>query len=128
MNYVGEVLHDENAHGTSAAVADDVGGERNELRAKKVSDEPATSAAMQDRTKRQEYLQMLVKNGQKKAKKASKISSTIGAIADTILEAKPYVAIILQAPQAAPAAIPWAGACLVLDVSSYLLVTWSHVS
>lgn len=129
MKCLRKALEDEKAaaHRTRA-LANDVGTERNNLEAKKVTDNSDIPAEIQDRAKRQEYLQMLVRIGKEKVEKASKISKTIGAIASTILKAQPFMAIINQVPQAAPAAIPWAGACLVLEVSSDFSIAWLHVS
>ena len=73
-----------------------------------------------DRSRRQEMLARFVKDGQEKAK-TSKFVDRVGRIADTILQAKPAVDVVLHVPHAAPAALPWAGVCVCLKVSSYRL-------
>ena len=74
------------------------------------------SAELLDRTKRQEYLQKLVVNGKAKIAKAAKFSNVVGGIAGFILKAQPMVDVLMTIPQAAPAAIPWAGVCVGLQV------------
>ncbi|KAI0388306.1 hypothetical protein F5Y17DRAFT_453334 [Xylariaceae sp. FL0594] len=47
----------------------------------------------------------------------------VGEVADFVLSAKALVDLVLQSvPQAAPAALPWAGVCLGLQVSSTLSI------
>ncbi|RMZ90111.1 hypothetical protein DV736_g2663, partial [Chaetothyriales sp. CBS 134916] len=75
-------------------------------------------AKLKDPTKRQIFMDMLVQTGKPKAAKAQKISETVGNIAGTVLSIKPAVDIVLQIPQAAPAALPWAGICLGLAILS----------
>lgn len=74
------------------------------------------SAKLQDPNKRQRFMGMLVENGKARISKAEKISERIGNVAGTILSIKPVVDIVLQIPQAAPAALPWAGICVGLEV------------
>ena len=69
------------------------------------------------RDNRPKYMGEFVKEGQEKVAKASKRTVRVGAIANLILKAKPVADIVLQIPQAAPAALPWAGVCIGLEVS-----------
>ena len=71
---------------------------------------------LKHRTHRLEYMAKFVKEGQDKVARASKIMQRVGKVAGAILEAKPVTDIVLQVPQAAPAALPWAGVCLGLKV------------
>jgi hypothetical protein len=80
--------------------------------------EADVSAKLENPAKRQEFMEMLVENGKAKVSKALKVSETIGNVAGTILSIKPAVDIVLQIPQAAPAALPWAGICVGLEVSN----------
>jgi hypothetical protein len=85
---------------------------REDLRAN-ISDE------LKDRTKRQKYMRKLVTEGQAKIVTASKIMEVVGNVAQSILSVKPTVdAVIQNVPQAASAALPWAGVCLGLKVSN----------
>ncbi|RYP38831.1 hypothetical protein DL768_010749 [Monosporascus sp. mg162] len=81
--------------------------------------EPAAdlSAKLKDPTSRQKYMKELAQKGQEKISKSSRITTGIGGIADFILSAKEMVDLVLQGvPQAAPAALPWAGVCLGLQI------------
>ena len=72
-----------------------------------------------DASKRQEYMMALVTKGTEKVAKSSKITKEVGDFADTVLKFKPLVDFGLSTtPQAAPAALPWAGVCIGLQVSS----------
>ncbi|KAI2637532.1 hypothetical protein GGS21DRAFT_489313 [Xylaria nigripes] len=83
------------------------------------ADEPCDASSLsklKDPIKRQEYMRELVLNGQKKMSQLATVTTKVGEIADFILFFKPVVDQILQSlPQAAPAALPWAGVCLVLQ-------------
>ena len=84
--------------------------------------EPSTAdarAKLEDPTTRQKHMKELVQKGQEKISKASRITAGVGDVADFILSAKEMVDLVLQSvPQAAPAALPWAGVCLGLQVSN----------
>jgi hypothetical protein len=103
---------------TSAARASDVSTEREDLRAY-ISDE------LKDRTKRQTYMKMVVEKGKTRIAKSSKITKAVGDFAQAILSVKPVIDTVIQyTPQAAPAALPWAGVCVGLQVSSYPSISW----
>ncbi len=74
-------------------------------------------AEMKDPIKRQKHMRELVRRGQDRISNVSKITTKVGEIADFILSSKGIVSLTLQnVPQAAPAALPWAGVCLGLEV------------
>lgn len=81
------------------------------------------SAELLDRARRQDYLQKLVINGRTRIAKLEKVSSVIGGIAGFVLKAKPMVDVVVTIPHAAPAAIPWAGVCIGLQVNEKPLST-----
>lgn len=59
-------------------------------------------------------MQQLVKEGQAKIAKASKITKAVGDFVDNVLNFKPMVDLAIQGtPQAA---LPWAGVCIGLQV------------
>lgn len=96
-------LEDENAPDTSATGAIDI------------------SAKLKDKdpTQRQIYMKKLVEEGKAKIATSSKVSKVVGAGAQAILAAKPVVDLLLKnIPPAAPAALPWAGVCVGLQVCS----------
>ncbi|EAU29406.1 predicted protein [Aspergillus terreus NIH2624] len=71
------------------------------------------------RAKRQLYMKELVLTGQAKVAKASEVSKAVGAISEAILFFKPIVdSVINNVPHAAPAALPWAGVCFILQILS----------
>ncbi|RYO82755.1 hypothetical protein DL764_009559 [Monosporascus ibericus] len=75
------------------------------------------SAKLKDPTSRQKHMRELVQKGQEKISKASSITTGVGEVADFILSAKEMVDLVLRGvPQAAPAALPWAGVCLGLQI------------
>ena len=77
------------------------------------------SAKLKDPSKRQTYMRDLLEKGQQKISGASRITTGVGKVADFILSAKEMVDLVLRSvPQAAPAALPWAGLCLGLQVSN----------
>ncbi|KAF1730111.1 Vegetative incompatibility protein HET-E-1 [Beauveria bassiana] len=76
-------------------------------------------AKLKDPAKRQMFLEMLVSRGQLKVKKTEGIAKAAGYVAEKGLFIKPAVDLILQIPQAAPAALPWAGICLGMKMLSY---------
>jgi hypothetical protein len=69
-------------------------------------------------SKRQKYMKKLVVEGQVKVAESSKIMKAVGGFANAILVLKPTVDMLIQnIPQAAPAALPWGGFCVGLQVS-----------
>jgi hypothetical protein len=95
---------------TSAARASDVSTELKKLRADILVE-------LKDWTNRRLFMKQLVNEGQVKVAKASKITKGVGDVANAILGAKPVVDTMLLIPQAAPAALPWAGVYVRLQVS-----------
>lgn len=82
---------------------------------KKLRDE--ISAELKDRAKRQTYMEKLLLEGRAKIAKTSKITKGISDFAEAVLMVKPMGDFIIQnTPQAAPAALPWAGVCFGLQV------------
>lgn len=93
------VLEDENGSSVSASEDDEL------------------AAQLQSPTTRQEYLKKLVSDGQKKIETSSKIKMAVGDVAQFILSAKGMIDLAVQSiPQAA---LPWAGVCIGLQVSSH---------
>ena len=73
-------------------------------------------AELHNPTKRQMYMRRLVEEGQAKISRASKITNGLGDVADFVLSVKGIVDLAVQnVPQAA---LPWAGVCVGLQVSS----------
>lgn len=81
-------------------------------------------AQFKDRAKRQEFMKNLLEEGKKRVARTVAVSNIVGNIAKTILRVKPAADIVLTVPQAAPAALPWAGVCVGLEVGNDLLVTF----
>jgi hypothetical protein len=82
------------------------------------SDPGDIAAKLKDPSQRQIYMQKLVKEGREKVAKVSKITAAVGGFAEAILKVKPMLdSAIGGIPQAAPAALPWAGVCIGLQVS-----------
>lgn len=76
------------------------------------------SAELKDPAKRQIYMKELVEKGGAKISKASNITKGVGQVASFVLSAKGIIDLAIQnIPQAAPAALPWAGVCVGLQVS-----------
>jgi hypothetical protein len=76
---------------------------------------PDTSK-LKDPIQRQIYMKKLVEDGQAKVSAASKITNAVGDVAQFILSAKGMIDLAIQnIPQAA---LPWAGVCIGLQVSS----------
>ncbi|EFZ01753.2 NACHT and WD40 domain protein [Metarhizium robertsii ARSEF 23] len=80
-------------------------------------------AELGDHTQRQKFMSMLVEDGKAKALKSQKIAETLGNVAGTLLSVKPIVDAVLQIPQTAPAALPWAGICVGLNWEAKALLT-----
>ena len=73
-------------------------------------------AELHNPTKRQMHMRRLVEEGQVKISRASKITSGVGGVADFVLSVKGIIDLAVQSlPQAA---LPWAGVCVGLQVSS----------
>jgi hypothetical protein len=89
------------------------------------SDADNVTAELKDPSKRQMHMKKLVEEGQAKVAKASKITKGLGDFAKAILSAKPMIDLAIQGiPQAAPAALPWAGVCVGLQVSIRHCIVW----
>lgn len=74
-------------------------------------------AEFNDPTKRDTYMKKLVEEGRAKISTASKITKGVGDVAKFILSAKGMIDMAIQnVPQAA---LPWAGVCVGLQVSSH---------
>ncbi|KAH6636427.1 hypothetical protein F5144DRAFT_508878 [Chaetomium tenue] len=74
------------------------------------------SAEFHDPTKRQMHMRRLVEEGRAKISRASKITNGVGDVADFVLSVKGIIDLAVQSvPQAA---LPWAGVCVGLQVSS----------
>ncbi len=74
------------------------------------------SAELHNPTKRQIHMRRLVEEGQAKVSRASKITNGVGDVAGFILSAKGIIGLAVESmPQAA---LPWAGVCVGLQVSS----------
>ncbi|KAJ3489330.1 hypothetical protein NLG97_g6016 [Lecanicillium saksenae] len=76
-------------------------------------------AKLKDPTKRQLFLEMLVTSGKARVKKTERVSKAAGYVAEKVLFLKPAMEVVLQIPQAAPAALPWAGICLGMKILSH---------
>jgi len=73
---------------------------------------------LEDPDKRQIFMKELVEEGKAKVAKVSKITKGVGDFAAAVLSVKPILDLAINnIPQAAPAAIPWAGVCAGLQVS-----------
>jgi hypothetical protein len=92
------------------------------LKAEKAFDTSASGASdvsteLKDPTKRQMHMKKLVEEGQAKVSTVSKITMGVGNVAQFILSAKGMIDLAIQnIPQAA---LPWAGVCVGLQVSTH---------
>lgn len=76
------------------------------------------TAELEDPAKRQMFMRKRVEKGRAKVAKASKITKGVGDFVEAILSVKPMADLAINnIPQAAPAALPWAGVCIGLQVS-----------
>jgi hypothetical protein len=76
------------------------------------------AAELNDPTKRQAHMRMLVDEGRKKVATSSKITKRVGDVVEYIQKAKDMIDVAIQnIPQAA---LPWAGVCIGLQVSRHL--------
>ena len=71
---------------------------------------------LNDSTKRQAFMNDVLVRGQKRIKTAKKVSGVIGTISDTILGAQPMADTQVATGAVVPASLPWAGACIGLQV------------
>jgi hypothetical protein len=86
------------------------------------SDVANFAAELKDPSQRQAHIQKLVKDGLAKTAKASSITNGVRDFVEAILSVKPVVDFATEdIPQAAPAALPWAGVCIGLQVSLLFL-------
>jgi N-terminal domain of NWD NACHT-NTPase len=96
------------------------------LKAEKTPDTSASGASdvsteLKDPTKRQMHMTKLLEEGQAKVFTASNITKGVGDVAQFILSTKGLVDLAIQnIPQAA---LPWAGVCVGLQVSTHLSIS-----
>ncbi|CAK7198514.1 hypothetical protein SEUCBS139899_001175 [Sporothrix eucalyptigena] len=84
------------------------------------------STELDDPETRQRYMKMLVKEGQTRISKVSKITKGIGEFADLVLNSKGIVDLVVQNfPQAA---LPWAGVCAGLQASLTSSPEWTGIA
>jgi hypothetical protein len=93
------------------------------LKAEKAPDNSVSVASdvsteLKDPTKRQMHMKKLVEEGQAKVSTASKITMGVGNVAQFILSAKGMIDLAIQ--NIPEAALPWAGVCVGLQVSTHL--------
>lgn len=112
METLAEVLDEERASDTFPPRASNGSAKIEGRKANKVSDGSTDiSARLKDRTRRQEHMKKLVNDGKERVARASRITNTVGELT------KPMVDLVMTIPHAAPAALPWAGFCVALQVS-----------
>ncbi|KAJ3579376.1 hypothetical protein NPX13_g1192 [Xylaria arbuscula] len=74
-------------------------------------------AVMKDPVMRQEVMRQLVRKGQERISSVYKITTKMSDAAGLVLSVRGLVDLTLQSvPQAAPAALPWAGVCIGLQI------------
>jgi hypothetical protein len=100
---------------TLRASFEEEGGKAKEISAAEAVE---ISAKLNDRTTRRGCLNELLIKGQEKVKKTSQFSKILGDVAGGILMLQPVMDIVTSVPQAAVVALPWAGVCIGLQVSS----------
>ncbi|KAL5344830.1 hypothetical protein ACLOAV_010227 [Pseudogymnoascus australis] len=123
METLAEVLEEERANDTFPPRASNGSVKIEGRKAKKVSDGSTAgatdiSAKLKDRTRRQEHMKKLVNDGKERVARASRITNAVGDVANTILLSKPIVDVVMTIPRAAPAALPWAGFCVAIQMLS----------
>ncbi|KAL5352139.1 hypothetical protein ACLOAV_002084 [Pseudogymnoascus australis] len=113
METLAEVLDEERASDTFPLRASNGSAKIEGRKANKVSDGSTDiSARLQDRTRRQEHMKKLVNDGKERVARASRITNAVGELT------KPMVDVVMTIPHAAPAALPWAGFCVALQMLS----------
>jgi hypothetical protein len=86
------------------------------LGAKKGDSANGENAHLEDPAQRQQLMTKLVEQGRSKVSRSNKVMTRIADFSDAILSLKPLVDLVTSVPQAAPAALPWAGVCVGLQV------------
>jgi hypothetical protein len=83
------------------------------------------NAHLENPAQRQQLMTKLVEQGRSKVSRTNKVVTRIADFSDAILSLKPLADLIMSVPHAAPAALPWAGVCVGLQVSRFITPTSS---